>query len=199
MIMILYHLRLRFFFPGCAGCWHPSQVFFRILKFCLKIRKPKSFLEKGGSQAETSQPDDVIPQQISSPEVVEPMEAADTNVLDQVDIGKVSEPTVSSDVNLETIQEQLKMMEIQHQQVLEMMEQLKMSTSNQQFKEASEKQIDQNLLEKKEYIERTTGNILAHAKSMKDIMLNPLVNERFHFVPLDYFTAAVKKEGVFRR
>ena len=107
-------------------------------------------------------------------------------------------PSASNDhdpVPPETSQpEQLKMMEIQHQQILEMMEQLKMSTSNQQFKEASEKKIDQNLLEKKEYIERTTGNILAHAKSMKDIMLNPLVNERCHFVPLDYFTAAVKKE-----
>ena len=163
-------------------------------KDCSDCELPSASNDHDPVPPETSQPDDVIPQQISSPEVVEPMEAADTNVLDQVVIGKVSEPTVSSDVNLETIQEQLKMMEIQHQQILEMMEQLKMSTSNQQFKEASEKKIDQNLLEKKEYIERTTGNILAHAKSMKDIMLNPLVNERFHFVPLDYFTAAVKKE-----
>ncbi|KAL5267744.1 hypothetical protein ACHWQZ_G004702 [Mnemiopsis leidyi] len=147
-----------------------------------------SSLAENVTQTEAS-PHDTYPNRI------EQMEVSDTvSNQDQEDLNtEVGPETSSAEITLETINGQLKMMELQHQQIMEMMEQLNMGSKN-QTKEPCKEKAEQQMLEKKDFIDRNTASALTYAKSMKDIMLNPLVNDRFHFVPLNYYTDAVRKE-----
>ena len=96
-----------------------------------------------------------------------------------------------SEISLTDIYDKLQDMEAQHNQILKLMDQLSMNNENLVSSQAI---TDKNLLEKKDFIDRNIENFLSNAKSIKDVMLNPLVNERFHFVPLNYFSIADKKE-----
>ena len=167
-----------------------------------KIRKDDSSdLNLSSSSHDPEESESSLAENITQPETShdpsrsDDMEVSDSSHQDREDLNREEMPNsnTSSEINLESIYEQLKMMEIQHQQIVEMMEQLNMGR-NQQTIEPCKEKTDKNLLEKKEFIEKNTASILSHAKSMKDLMLNPLVNERFHFVPLNYFTDAVRKE-----